>query len=197
MRDLHTVIAENLTALRKSSGLTQAQIAERLDYSDKAVSRWERGDTMPDINVLYELCDFYGITLDSLVQKGSCLDREPVPIKETRTYRIALSALDVAVVWLLATVGFVYGKSSQIPQAWMAFVWAVPISCLVLQLANKRHHGEFLLFFILDSLLTWTLLASLYLHFLEKNLWLLFLVGVPTQLALVLWYVVRKVRFKS
>ena len=56
MKDLHPIIAENLALLRKSSGLTQAQLAERLGYSDKAVSRWEKGDALPDINVLYELC---------------------------------------------------------------------------------------------------------------------------------------------
>ena len=75
MKDVKPIIAENLAALRKSRGLTQAELAERLDYSDKAVSRWEHGDTLPDMNVLCDLCEFYGITLDYLVHKGddTCL----------------------------------------------------------------------------------------------------------------------------
>lgn len=193
MKDLHSIVAENLTTLRKSSGLTQAQIAERLNYSDKAVSRWERGDTMPDINVLYELCDFYGITLDALVQKGSSFEKNTVSVKDSKVYRIALSALDVAVVWLVATVLFVYGKSStEALHPWMVFIWAVPASCVVLQVANRRHHGEFLMNFVLESVLNWTLLTSIYLQYISRNLWLIYIIGIPIQLALVLWYVVRK-----
>ena len=57
MKDLHPTISENLVFLRKSNKLTQSQLAERIGYSDKAVSRWETGDALADINVLYELCD--------------------------------------------------------------------------------------------------------------------------------------------
>ena len=67
MKDIKPTIAKNLSFFRKQSGLTQAELAEKLNYSDKAVSRWEHGDTLPDINVLYQLCDFYGIDMTYIV----------------------------------------------------------------------------------------------------------------------------------
>ena len=41
--------ARNLLAYRKARGLTQSQLAEKLNYSDKSISKWERGDVLPDI----------------------------------------------------------------------------------------------------------------------------------------------------
>ena len=55
------IIAENITALRKSARLTQAELAEKLNYSDKAISKWERGDSVPDVLVLAELAELYGV----------------------------------------------------------------------------------------------------------------------------------------
>ena len=66
MEDIKLIIAQNIVSLRKKHDLTQAELAEKLNYSDKAVSRWEHGDTLPDINVLYQLCDFYGIDMNTL-----------------------------------------------------------------------------------------------------------------------------------
>ena len=63
MKDIKSIVSANLSALRKQKGITQAELAEKLNYSDKAISRWEKGDTLPDLNVLGEICEFYGITV--------------------------------------------------------------------------------------------------------------------------------------
>lgn len=195
MKDLHLIIADNLAALRKSSGLTQAQVAERLSYSDKAVSRWERGDTMPDINVLYELCAFYGITLDMLTQRGGVSDKGELPMRESKLYRIAFNALNIAVVWLIATVLFVYRNVSGIENAWTLFIWAIPCSSLSLMLANRRYYRkEPILYFILYSILTWTLLTSVYVQFLQLHFGLIYIVGIPVQIALILWLIIRRTK---
>ena len=52
MEDLKQIFAENLSALRKKKGWTQMELAERLHYSDKAVSKWERGESLPDVVIL-------------------------------------------------------------------------------------------------------------------------------------------------
>ena len=57
MEELKDIIAHNLVAYRKAAGLTQAEIADKLNYSDKAVSKWERGEGMPDVAVLKTLAD--------------------------------------------------------------------------------------------------------------------------------------------
>ncbi len=50
-------IAKNLSSLRKSAGLTQAELGEKLTYSDKSISKWERGDGLPDLLVLDKLAE--------------------------------------------------------------------------------------------------------------------------------------------
>ena len=67
MNDLRSIIGNNLSSLRKNKKLTQLELAEKMGYSDKAVSKWEKGDTLPDIETLYQLCNFYQVTLDFLV----------------------------------------------------------------------------------------------------------------------------------
>lgn len=190
MKDLHPIIAENLALLRKSSGLTQAQLAERLGYSDKAVSRWEKGDALPDINVLYELCDFYGIRMDTLLEKGGGQDARLVRTKDSVQYSVVVCLLSVAIVWLVATVFFVYLNTKSRFNFWQAFVWAVPVSCLVVLRMNRRFHSRVLVF-IASSLFVWTLLTAVYLQFLQYNIWLVFLIGVPVQLICILWLFIR------
>ena len=79
--DVKNIVARNLTMLRKNKGMTQAELAEQFNYSDKAVSRWEHGDTLPDINVLHQLCEFYGITMNDLVSE-ECRIEEINPAQE-------------------------------------------------------------------------------------------------------------------
>lgn len=190
MKDLHPIISENLTTLRKSSGLTQAQLAERLGYSDKAVSRWEKGDTLPDINVLYELCDYYGITIDSLLEKGGA-DSKQIKKRSSVGYSIIVMLLSVAIVWLIATVLFVYLNAKSHINFWQAFVWAVPLSDLVVAISGRRFRSDAFRF-VTSTVFVWTLLASLYLQFLQYNIWLIFIIGIPVQAICILWFAYKK-----
>ena len=69
--DIKTTVANNLIALRKSKGLTQADVANALNYSDKSVSKWEHADSLPDISILSALADMYGVTLDYLTHEDA------------------------------------------------------------------------------------------------------------------------------
>lgn len=68
---LSLIIAKHLSTLRKAKGLTQGEVAERFNYSDKSISKWEKGDSLPDIGVLKDLADFYEVSLDFLVSEHS------------------------------------------------------------------------------------------------------------------------------
>lgn len=192
MKDVKPIIAENLAALRKSRGLTQAELAERLDYSDKAVSRWEHGDTLPDMNVLCDLCEFYGITLDYLVHKGD--DTEKLQFKAKKGHEtkiaIAMCALAVSIVWLLATVIFVSSNIINGSNYWEAFVWAVPVSCLVILRMTRSYRNQ-IFSICISSALIWTLLAAIYIQFLRYNVWMIFVIGVPAQVINYLWHNIR------
>ena len=196
-KDIKPIIAKNLTSLRKQSGLTQAELASKLNYSDKAVSRWEHGDTLPDINVLYQLCDFYGIDMNTLVSddEDSLTPTPPIiDLRNSLRFRVCIFGLAVAVVWIVATIIFLYsGIIGQGAYYWMAFVWAIPASCTAVFITS---FGMKLRVFrlVMSSVLIWTLLTAVFLHFLLVGylLWPIYLVGIPLQLIYVMIFIMKK-----
>lgn len=195
MKDIKPIIAVNLSNLRKEKGLTQAELAEKLNYSDKAVSRWERGDTLPDISVLYELCRFYNITLDDLVNEDPVSKKEEkVYDKNSMAYKIWATLLSVSIVWLAATLIFIYSNVwGENQYFWMAFVWAVPVTCIVLKITARGIFNN-VLNVINDSLFVWSTLAAIYLQVLAYNVWMVFLLGAPVQAIIILWIRMKKYR---
>lgn len=190
MNDLKPIIAINLVTLRKSKGLTQAELAERFNYSDKAISRWERGDTLPGIDVLAELCTFYGITLDDLVHEGGTVSPKEPEKDSLLASKIILCALILSIVWMIATCLFVYNNLFNQVILWQIFVYAVPVSFLSLLLLARRF-GLQRYAMIFFSGFIWTLLASVYIYFLHYNIWLIFLIGIPCQITIFMWFRLR------
>ncbi|MBQ9806317.1 MAG: helix-turn-helix transcriptional regulator [Clostridia bacterium] len=182
-QSLEQIVAANLAELRRTKQWTQADLAEKINYSDKSVSKWERGEGLPDLKVLKQLTDLYGVSLDSLVTPGGAaneiLQRKP---KKSIAPRVIMELLAVSVVFLIATVVYV-ALSKHNP--WICFVWAVPVAVGAITLFNI--HWKFrVCAIVFGSLFVWTLLAAVYLHLLPHNLWMIFLVGVPTQAAIIL-----------
>ena len=70
IENLRRIIKNNLIKYRKAAGLTQVQLAEKLGYSDKSVSKWEREEGVPDIYILKEIADLYGITVNDLISEN-------------------------------------------------------------------------------------------------------------------------------
>jgi transcriptional regulator with XRE-family HTH domain len=188
MNNIRENIGKNLTELRKQKGLTQFEVAEKFHYSDKSVSKWENGDTLPDVETLEEICEFYGVTLDFIIKDNSKEDYAKQLTTSELNNRIAISTLLTSIVWMTATIIFVYTLINKNYTAyWMAFVWAVPVSALILIFMNRIYFRNKLMYFILYSILSWTLLASVFLQLLSYNLWPLFLIGIPLQASLVIW----------
>ena len=140
MKDIKSIISKNLLLLRKDMGITQAELAEKFNYSDKAVCRWECGDTLPDINVLYALCEFYGITMNDLVDDSFQPNVAVKSEKNMLAYRLATCLLLATAVWLFATVTFVYSLTLSTGTYWLAFIWAIPITCVVILRSMKKKY---------------------------------------------------------
>lgn len=193
MSNLKPIIAANLAQLRKEKGLTQAELAERFNYSDKAISRWERGDTLPEIDVLFDLCLFYGITLDELVQEG-CTQAVTAPEKDAlRSSKISVCAMVITIIWLAATCIFTYELMFKDRSLWQVFIYAIPVSCLFLQLLIRRFRLNLPAVY-LNSAIIWTCLGAVYIYFLGDNVWPVFIIGIPAQIATVLWHRIRSYR---
>ena len=137
--DERETIAKNLVKLREANRLTQAELAEQLNYTDKAISKWERGESLPDVLTLKKVATILGSDVNFILESHE--DDDFVTQKKSVfkiQNRIAICSLAVTVVWLIATLIFVYFKIYQQVDLWQAFIAGVPASCLVLFVLLRR-----------------------------------------------------------
>lgn len=200
MTDIKHIIARNITDLRVSQKMTQLELAEQLNYSDKSVSKWERGDSMPDVSVLVELAEIFGVTLDYLVHEDhpkpkAKPDELPMDPAQRRRRHVGITAMSVVLVWFIALLVFVMITmiSGRYGGQWIAFVYAVPVSAIVWLVLNSVWFNP-RLNYVIVSILVWSCLMSFHLTLLlaHINVWMLYLLGIPGELIIVLWAIVRK-----
>lgn len=196
MNNVKDNLPQNLTKLRLSSKMTQSEVAEKLNYTDKSVSKWERGEAIPPIDVIKDLADLYGVSIDYLVSDGKNISYDKrYTSKANNANKIIIMLLAVSLVWIIATVLFVYGVIFAKQNFWTLFVGAVPVTTIVLIVFNGIW-GKRKYVFILVSILIWSIITTIYLLFLftpEKyNLWAIYIIGVPLQIATILWSQLKK-----
>lgn len=190
------IVAENLIYYRKAAGLTQLEIAEKFNYSDKSISKWERAEGTPDIFVLKSLADFYGIKIDDFFREEK---QKVTPGKKYKHWFIV--GLSETLVWLVFATFFVVFVIV-IPNAftwWLLFIYAAAASSILGVVWAGIFHRR-LYQMITTSLIVWTTILSVYLTIIMEMpnanpfFWLLFLIGVPLQILAVLWYFLRKIK---
>ena len=189
MEATKNTVAKNIVRLRQASGMTQADLAAKLNYSDKAVSKWERGESLPDVAVLAKIADLFQVSLDWLV-RGEVMSAEPAVKEKSHLNRVMVTIMSMLLVWLVAGLVFMVihlitgGNVTNI----LVFVYAVP-ACLIVWLVfnsiwfNKRRN------YLIISLLMWTGLATIFLTVILGGypMWKLFLLGIPGQIAILVW----------
>ena len=186
MEDIRLILADNLTKLRKKHKLTQVELAHQLGFSDKSISKWEQGDTIPDIETIKKIADLYGISVDSLLEDKP--QEDEIDTKERKrimTNKIIITLLAVTVVWTSSIVLFTIVNILYNAYYWQSFVWALPASSIIILIFNsiwgkKRYN------YLIVSILLWTLCLSVHLQFLNYTLWLLYIVAIPAQIAIIL-----------
>lgn len=188
MDDINKIIGKNLLILRKNAKLTQMELADRFNYSDKTISKWESGESLPNIEILYELAQFYGTTLDALTQENDIVETTNNSKQKDKMFptKLIITLLAVSAIWLLATVLFVTFKIVYAKNFPLLFLWAVPISCIVLIIFNSIWGKYYYLFAIL-SVLIWSTLACVHLQLIQYNIWIIYILGIPLQVAIILW----------
>lgn len=197
MENVKEIISENLVKLRKEHKLTQLELAEKLNYSDKAISRWENGEVTPDIETLMNICEVYNISLNDIVTKHENSKKLTKKYKSQQKNKIIITLLSISLVWFVATMFFVYTKLIFNKTIWTAFIWAIPATFIVCIVFNAIW-GKRKLMFPLISGLTWTLIASIYIQLLSVyNLYLIFFIGIPLQIATILWSFLEPRRSKK
>ena len=196
-------IGANISAYRKRAGLTQAGLAEKLNYSDKAVSKWERGESVPDVVTLAQLAEQFGITvndllvdLDALPEETSKVQHAMEQVVEKTLKRKAdkkiILMLSSLLCWFVAL--FLYVVLSAIPfteeWSWLFFIYAIPANAIVLLSLRSAWH-DFRRNKAYISVIVWGGLLSVYVTlrvFLGWDIWKMFLLGIPGQIAVLLWF---------
>ena len=180
--------------------LTQAELAEKLNYSDKAVSKWDRGESLPDVVTLKNIADFFGIKIDTLLSNHGDFRKKIIPaIKNLGKIRAIKSLTLIVAVWLLALCAYVaINLSTDFSKSWMIFIYALPLSFFTSAVLSSIWEKSLVNFIIL-SLLVWTTLLAVYLSLfvftaLHKRIWEIFLIGIPLQLLLLFRFLYKKVK---
>lgn len=186
MDEIKNNLSKNIIKLRKEKKLTQLELANALNYSDKSVSKWENGDTIPDIEVIKRLADFFNVSVDSLIGNPESLTQKQANTTNLPKNKLIITLLSIICVWIVSTLIFVMLKIFLKTDYWLCFIWAIPVSFIVLIVFNgiwgKRKFSIFI-----TSGLMWTIILSIYLQLLKFNLWVLFLIGIPLEIGIILW----------
>ena len=192
------LLAKNLAYYRKASGLTQLELADKFNYSDKSVSKWERGEGFPDIFVLKSLADFYGITVDDFYQSEHKAVKVSQNKKRKQTY---LTLLSIGINWLVTVLTFFLLNTLLTrfaPDApfepWLTFIYGTLTTGIILLVWEFIYHNRFLRM-IAASIIVWTAALSLFLTFfvvMNTPLPLLFIVAIPLEVLEIIWYLFRR-----
>ena len=196
MDALKQTIAKNLVQLRTQAKLTQAQLAEKLNYSDKAVSKWERGEAIPDLRVLIQLARLYEITVDDIVNTGS-VENIVKPRMNVGKKRLLITLLSAGLVWFVATVIFTIFFYVPVTEdyAFLSFVVA-PFVCAVVLTVFSALWGNRITTAITCSLIIWTLAVMLHIFVITfkpfDKIEFLYVVAAVFEILVILWFILRR-----
>ena len=181
---IEQIIAQNLIDLRKSKKLKQSELSEAIGYSDKTISRWENGSTMPDVSTLVKLAEFYNVSLEDLINENATAKAEDNKKNNNREDIInfySMIGLGVLTIWTVATlihVGLIMIKQINF---WQVYIIAMSVSSLLIYKYTRKNMKIKWFNFLMLSITICTSILFFYLAYLEYNFWQLFIVIVPLE----------------
>ena len=201
MENLGKIIGSNLIFLRKKAGFTQAEFGEKFNYSDKTVSKWEQGSIIPSVEVLKDIADFYGVSVDFILKEHTTEEDFKSIVKKTPNVANKVILIGLMVMILLSIAVTIYVASiynlgtadPNINRWWAVFLWTLPICLLLSAYMSSRFFYSRKVVLILVSCFVWTLLLAAFITFLYKSVyWYLFFIGLPVQAAIILIMYLKK-----
>lgn len=192
--EIKNVIARNIVKFRKHANLTQIELAEKLNYSDKAVSKWERAESMPDIVVLKRIADIFEVSVDSLLSE---VPVTKIHIGITVEKQIILPIICCFAVFFVAAIGFGFFTMlmGEIAKSWLFFVYAFPVSSAILVFFGLRWK-KLLYTAITASIFVWSFAVALFFSFVLPYKFIFFIISAPLQAIIVLWYIMARLSRK-
>lgn len=198
MEDLKLIIAKNIATLRKQCEMTQFELAEKLNYSDKAISKWERGESIPDVTILKQIADLFSVTVDYLLESEHPVKKKLIDFQGIKKLnRKFITGMSIVLVWSIALLLFVIldiFKDYMMGRHYIVFLFAVPSMFIVWLVMNSVWFNVRRNFLII-SLLVWSILATIHLSLLTfagYNLYKVYLLGIPAQIIIILWSRIKR-----
>lgn len=200
MENLATIVGKNIASLRKARGLTQQELAQEINYSDKSISKWELGYAVPSLDILMDIAAFFNVTIDYLTQEHSpesideaAATSEKMKIDPNRPIIIALTMMVIILVGLSIFLAAVFmRKDPNAPLPWSIFFWIIPVCCFLAALEVKHFYHNKLWFVSLLSAFAWSLLLCFCFQYafynqVKENIWFILTVGIPVQVIFILF----------
>lgn len=194
MNDIKSVVARNIADLRQENGMTQLELAQKLNYSDKAVSKWEHAESMPDISVLVEIAELFDVPLDYIVNPEHKEEKPQNNRCGAKYTHAIITAISIMFVWFVAVCVFVLNSIFiGYKYQWLTFIYAAAVSAVVWLVFNSIWFNTRRNYFII-TLLMWSVLAAIHITLLtlKINIWPVYLLGVPGQIIIILCSALRK-----
>lgn len=187
--ELKSIVAKNLVDLRKNAGFTQIEIAEKLNYSDKAVSKWERGESLPDVETIKKLADLYSVSVDAILREQKDITKRIHKYALTPSQRMLIILISVGLVWAVATTVFSVLCWVDVDNlvASYSFILALPVTFIVIIVFNSLW-GKVWINLLASSALLWTTALCIYLLVSLSYRWLCFILPIPLQVVLIFFY---------
>lgn len=191
--------AKKLLALRTGAGMTQSELGEKLNYSDKTVSKWERGEAIPDAAVLKNISRIFSVSIDFLLDDETPVDEADLVAKKDGTLPQlslypSITRVILAGIWTAAALLFVLLWIIVDVVFWQVFIYALPITALAMLIFNSIWNVGRGNFWIV-SFQVISLLVAAYVGVLPlKNSWQLFLLVLPAELLVYLAFRIKKRR---
>lgn len=194
MDELKRIVAENLIRLRQNSGMTQADLGEKLNYSDKTVSKWERAESLPDVYVLKQISAIFGVTIDMLLSPHGKEDFE-IESTETKEKERSYSSnmitmISVFSIWTLALLIFVVLWVNKIVFP-LVFLVAIPISLVVLLVMRSVWNQGRYNYWVVAALVL-SLFVLVYFCFWSSKPWQMWLLVIPAELLVYMGFRVKR-----
>lgn len=182
MKSLREIIPQNIINLRKKMGLTQVGLAKKVNFSDKAVSRWENGEVLPDIETLEVLSKVFNVPISYLFEEHfETKIEQKVGLTKNE---LLMHILTILIIWTIFTIVFVYRQITYGDIMWRLFVWAVPLTSCYMLYTNRKSKNK-ILSLIFRTIFCWSFLTCIYFELIELNAWLIYIIGVPVQAVII------------
>lgn len=191
------IVALNLIKYRKANNLTQLEVAEKLNYSDKAISKWERGESLPDLYTLSQLAALFGVSIDALCQE----DEVKVEFREKKTLNHTfITLLSVGIVWVIATILFVIANiipAINLNKTWLVFIFAIPVASIVFTVFAAKWFNLIIRCLAVSGIVCGCAVSLFFiLKVIASNTWVIFLVAGVLEILVILWYFMLKYKKK-